>query len=182
MPEYDENASIHYKGKDIEGEPDYPIEFFEFVKKIKKQKRGFEKISTSPNAKLPQRSTSRSAGYDFFSNEDGVVPAGQRKLFRTGIKAYMMKNEVLLCFPRSSLGIKNGIRLTNGTGVIDSDYYNNPENEGEIHVSLHNTSENDFEVKKGDRIFQAVFTKYLIADNDIPISKKRRGGIGSTGK
>lgn len=183
LPEYDKNARITYKGKDIEGEPDYPIEDFEFIKRIKKSKvRGFETVSNCQDARLPQRGTTKSAGYDFFAYEDGIVMPEDKKLFRTGIKAYMRENEVLLCYPRSSLGIKHGIRLTNGTGVIDSDYYNNPQNEGEIHVSLHNTSYKPFKVKKGDKIFQAVFVNYLTVDNDVPVSEQRIGGIGSTGK
>jgi dUTP pyrophosphatase len=220
LPQYDPKAYIHYKGRDIEGEPDYPIEDYVFVGIVKKnhfvldtnngsftlvrgdviegekeriirlyvgeqkrsQERGFEKVSSCEDAKLPQRATTKSAGYDFFAYEDGIVYSGEKKLFRTGIKAYMNDNEVLLCYPRSSLGIKFGIRLTNGTGVIDSDYYNNPQNEGEIHVSLHNTGDKPFEVKKGDKIFQAMFVNYLTVDNDEPISKERIGGIGSTGK
>ena len=183
MPEYDKNANIHYKGKNIEGEPDYPIEHFEFVKKINKTKiRGFERVSSCPEAQLPMRGTSKSAGYDFFAYEDGIVMPQDKKWFRTGIKAYMKKDEVLLCVPRSSLGFKYGIRLSNGTGVIDSDYYNNPTNEGEIQVSLHNTGEKEFVIKKGDKIFQAIFVKYLTIDEDKPQSELRTGGIGSTGK
>lgn len=183
LPEYDENASINYKGKNIEAEPDYPIKDFVFVGQVKNRKnRGFERVTNCQDAQLPQRGTSKSAGYDFFAYEEGVVSAGEKKWFRTGIKAYMQENEVLLCFPRSSLGFKHGIRLSNGTGVIDSDYYNNPQNEGEIQVSLHNTSDKDFVIKKGDKIFQAIFINYLTVDNDKPLSEKRIGGIGSTGK
>lgn len=183
MPEYDENARICYKGKDIEGEPDYPIEDFEFVERIKKSKvRGFERVSACPDTVLPQRGTTKSAGYDFFAYEDGIVMPGGKKWFRTGIKAYMQEDEVLLCVPRSSLGFKHGIRLSNGTGVIDSDYYNNETNEGEIQVSLHNTSDKEFVIKKGDKIFQAIFVNYLTVDDDKPQSEKRTGGIGSTGK
>jgi dUTP pyrophosphatase len=145
-------------------------------------KRGFEKVSTCPDAQYPRRSTEKSAGYDFYAYEGGIVHVGERKWFRTGIKAYMQENEVLLCLPRSSLGFKHGIRLSNGTGVIDSDYFNNPDNEGEIQVSLQNLGDKPFKIEKGDRLFQAIFVNYLIADNDDPINKKRIGGIGSTGK
>lgn len=185
LPEYHENAAVTFKGRDIEGEPDFPIEKekYQFIKVLNKQKiRGFEAVSSCKEAKLPKRSTSKSAGYDFFAFEEGIVPPGEKKWFRTGIKAYMQEDEVLLCYPRSSLGFKNGIRLSNGTGVIDHDYYNNDKNEGEIQVSLHNTSDKEFVINKGDKIFQAVFTKYLIADDDEPLNKKRKGGIGSTGK
>lgn len=186
LPKYDENASIYYKGTKIEGEPEYPIENFEFIlpkEKTPKQKnRGFEKVSTCTNAVLPRRATSKSAGYDFFSYESGRVAPGERKWFRTGIKAYMQTDEVLLCLPRSSLGFKHGLRLSNGTGVIDSDYYNNTDNEGEIQVSIQNLSDKEYYISKGNRLFQAIFVKYLTIDNDEPMAALREGGIGSTGK
>lgn len=180
---YSKEAVICTKGFQKEGEPIFEIKNYTFVEpKKKKRIRGFETVRTEADAKLPVRATNRSAGYDFFSITAGIVPPGERRWFKTGIKAYMRKDEVLLCVPRSSLGFKHGIRLSNGTGVIDSDYYNNPDNEGEIQVSLHNTSDKEFAFPPGERLFQGIFVKYLIADDDKPLVKKRNGGIGSSGK
>ena len=78
------------------------------------------------------------------------------------------------------MGIKHGIMLANSTGIIDADYYNNPDNEGHIMVALLNMTDKVFHVNKGDRIAQGVFTAYLKADDDNA-SGKREGGIGSTG-
>lgn len=69
----------------------------------------------------------------------------------------------------------------NSTGIIDADYYNNPENEGHIMIALYNTSETDFSVTKGERIAQGIFQKYLKIENDNSEST-RKGGFGSTGK
>jgi dUTP pyrophosphatase len=150
---------------------------------MEKRKRGFERIKDCEDAKTPIRSTTKSAGYDFFAYEDGVIHAGQRKAFKTGIKAYMMDDEVLLCFPRSSIGYKHGIRLANGTGVIDADYYNNKTNEGEIQVLFHNTSNEKFKINKDDKLFQGIFIKYLRTDLEETNEKNiRKSGIGSTGK
>ena len=97
------------------------------------------------------------------------------------IKAQMEEDEVLLLFVRSSIGIKKGIVLSNGTGVIDSSYYSNPDNDGNIGVSLLNTTDEEEIIKKGERIMQGMFMKYLITDDDNT-TEIRTGGYGSTGK
>jgi dUTP pyrophosphatase len=144
--------------------------------------RGFKKVSTKSNHEhvvLPARSTKGSAGYDFVSPVDVVIPAKGMVKIKSGIKAYMQPDECLFLYPRSSWGIKHSIMITNTVGVVDSDYYNNPDNEGEIIVALTNMSDNDFEVKKGDRMCQAVFKKILLAEDDVA-DQERKGGIGST--
>ncbi len=127
------------------------------------------------------RSTSRSAGYDFFSPEDIRIPPGKEVLIRTGVKVYMKADEALFIYPRSSLGIKKGLMLKNTVGIIDSDYYNNPENEGEIMLCLLNISEKEAEISSGDKICQGIFQKILVADEDVQ-DVERLGGIGSTGR
>ena len=87
-----------------------------------------------------------------------------------------------MLYVRSSLGIKHGIVLSNGTGVIDSSFYNNPSNNGNIGIALHNTSDKVVVIKQGDRIIQGVFIKYLVADNDNVIHENRIGGIGSSNR
>jgi dUTP pyrophosphatase len=128
---------------------------------------------------LPARSTKSSAGYDFRSPFDFTVERGVNYLIPTGIKCEMDNDKVLMCYPRSSYGFKYGFRLTNTVGVIDSDYYNNKDNEGHIHLGF--VAEKNMQINKGDKLFQAVFTKFYTTDND-DCDSERQGGMGSTGK
>lgn len=145
--------------------------------------RGFEVVS-NPTFEvatiLPTRSDDGSAGYDFYSKINVKISPNARYMFATDVKAYMKKNEVLYVHVRSSLGINKGMKLANGTGVIDSTYYNNDKNEGNIIICLENTSKQPVHIKAGDRIAQGVFHKYLTV-GDKPTGV-RKGGIGSTGK
>jgi dUTP pyrophosphatase len=149
-----------------------------------KKIRGFEKVTREKNnkeLKLPKRSTKHSAAYDFFLPKDIEIPAKKHIKIHSGIKSYFLPDEVLFIFTRSSLGTKKGIILRNTTGVIDSDYYNNSDNEGEIIITLFNTSTEDVKIKKNEKFCQAVFQKFLIADQGDS-KQKRLGGLGSTGK
>lgn len=129
---------------------------------------------------LPQRSTKHSAGYDFYLPCDvRILPYERTKIIATDVKAKMEEDEVLLLFVRSSIGIKKGLVLSNGTGVIDSDYYSNEDNDGNIGISLYNTTDETVYLKKGERVMQGVFVKYLSTDND-DTDTERNGGIGST--
>lgn len=131
---------------------------------------------------IPKRGTVGSAAYDFYTPCDIVIPAkGRTGIIATDIKAKMEEDEVLLLFVRSSIGIKKGIVLSNGTGVIDSSYYSNPDNDGNIGVSLLNTTDEEVIIKKGDRIMQGMFVKYLITEDDNA-TEERKSGFGSTGK
>ncbi len=99
-------------------------------------------------------------------------------MIATGLKAYCQTDEFYSVVNRSS-GAGKGIVLANGIGVIDADYYNNPDNDGHFRVLVFNVSDHDLEIKKGDRIAQVIFQKYLTVDGDNA-SGKRMGGIGST--
>lgn len=133
--------------------------------------------------KLPQRATSKSAAYDIFAIEGGTIEPGKKMYFPTHVKAFMMSSEVLLMWPRSSQGIKLDLMLANTTGVIDSDYYNNPTNDGHIGIFLRNVGKEPVVIKPGDRIAQCMFTIYLIADDDNPAAlPERLGGVGHTGR
>lgn len=146
--------------------------------------RGFEKISKhvdNPDILLPKRSTKHSVAYDFFSPIKGVVPAKGELKICTGIKAYFQTDEGLFFFTKSGLGTKHGIQLKNNVAVFESDYYNNPGNEGEAIITLFNISDTDYVINKGDKFCQAVFQKILLADND-DANGERVGGLGSTGK
>lgn len=149
------------------------------------RKRGFEiaKGFENSNINLPVRSTKNSAGYDVEAAEDCIIPAfkpGQKPtLVKTGIKAYMQNDEVLILANRSSNPGKKGLILANSIGVVDSDYYGNADNDGHIMYAFFNFKSEDIEIKKGERIGQAIFQKYLTTDNDIA-QGERTGGFGST--
>ena len=144
-------------------------------------RRGFEKVSGYEYVNFPKRKTKQSAGYDIESAVDAVITPGEIKLIPTGLKAYMCENEWLGIYIRSSIAVKYGIILTNSVAVIDSDYYNNPDNEGHIMLPIRNVSGMPYTVKKGDRIAQGIFHRYYKVDNDSA-DGDRTGGIGSTGK
>ncbi len=149
--------------------------------------RGFEvaKGFEDKEIHLPVRKTKYSAGYDVEAAEDCVVPSFHKgmkpTLIKTGIKAYMQDDEVLILANRSSNPGKKGLILANSIGVIDKDYYGNPDNDGHIMFAFFNVKDEDIEIKKGDCIGQAIFQKYFVADNDIA-EGERTGGFGSTSK
>ena len=143
--------------------------------KLERQ-RGFEILEGYKNINLPRRTTAQSAGYDFESAKDIVLEKNKIVLVPTGLKAFMLADEVLLIYIRSSLAYKFQIILANGVGVIDADY------NGHILFPMLNLGEQDFEIKKGMRVAQGVFQKYLTVDGDeAGIGNKRQGGFGSTG-
>lgn len=144
-------------------------------------KRGFGWVKGFENGySLPKRKTRYSAGYDFFANETVTVPAHGEAKVRTGVKAYMQDGEVLQLFIRSSYGIKHGLMLANNVGIIDSDYYSNPDNDGEIQAALLNRSDKDFVIERGQSFMQGIFMEYKTT-GDMPIDE-RTGGVGSTGR
>ncbi len=168
--------------------------------------RGFEicKGYEQKDISLPIRKTIKSVGYDIESAEDIVIPSLWKTLFtnlvkivkgensenieikptlvKTGIKSYFADDEVLFLVNRSSNPIKRGLVLANSIGVIESDYYSNESNDGELMYAYYNFFPFDLTVKKHDIIGQAYFQKFLIADNDKPLNEIRKGGFGSTDK
>ena len=149
--------------------------------------RGFEVAAgfEDKEINLPVRKTKYSAGYDFEAAEDVVVPSFKEgmapTLIPTGIKAYMEDDEVLYLYNRSSNPKKKGLILANSVGVIDKDYYGNPDNDGHIMFAFFNVKDEDITINKGDAIGQGVFAKYLVADDD-QAEGERLGGFGSTSK
>ena len=145
--------------------------------------RGFEVISKYKGeyVNIPTRKTSSSAGYDIEVIKDYIIMPKSVCLVETGLKAYMGDDEVLKIYVRSSLAMKKGIMLANNVGIIDSDYYNNPDNEGHIMIMLYNFSDEEVIIKKYDRVAQGIFEKYLKTDNDNSLVE-RLGGFGSTGR
>lgn len=130
---------------------------------------------------IPKRSTKNSAGYDICAVGHHIIPAGGVAKIPTGLKVSMELNEVLLLFIRSSLGTKHGLNLSNNVGVIDSDYYNNSDNEGHFWIIIRNNSDVNFEVNNGDRLCQGIFVEYKVTEDDNA-EGIRSGGFGSTGK
>lgn len=160
------------------------------------RQRGFEKISLEQyikdingdgdltqeyeDIKLPRRGTSKSSGYDIYSVCSFSLEPNEEIKLPTGLKAYMLDDEELLLFPRSSVGFKYKVKFDNTIPKVDADYHNNIKNEGHIWMKFTNTGNKVWEVEKGDAIAQGTFYKYLIADDDNPVSEERVGGIGST--
>lgn len=152
------------------------ISFEQFKKDVKDDKELYESYS------LPKRSTKTSAGYDFFALYDYTLKPGEIMKVPTGIKASMENDEVLFLIDRSSMGFKYNVRMCNQVGVIDQDYYNNPNNEGHMWIRIQNEGDKDYIVKKGEGMIQGIFMKYLKTDDDIESDRVRDGAFGSTNK
>lgn len=166
--------------------------------------RGFEICSgfEDKDITLPIRKTKNSVGYDLEAAEDTIIPSIWKTVFanvkkflsgntdyevfkptlvKTGIKSYFGEDEVLILANRSSNPGKKGLILANSIGVIECDYYGNPDNDGHLMYAYYNFFPVDVTVKKHDAIGQAFFQKFLIADDDCATGK-RLGGFGSTTK
>lgn len=147
-------------------------------------KRGFAVIGAYDGAgvELPRRRTGSSAGYDLAAAETVELLPGQTAVIPTGLKAYMQPDEVLMLYIRSGLAVKHQLVLMNQVGIIDADYFDNPENEGHIRIAVRNLGAEPFTVEKGMRIAQGIFMRYLTVDGDSPgEGEARSGGFGSTG-
>lgn len=143
--------------------------------------RKFYPVKDAPiDTVLPKRGSKHSAGYDFYAPCDIEVPADDcSKLIFLNIKAEMPKDEYLQLVIRSSLAVKYGIVLET-SGVIDADYFENENNDGNIGVKFRNNSDADYLIKKGERCCQGIFLKYGVVDDDDTVHE-RSGGYGSTG-
>lgn len=129
--------------------------------------------------RLPERKTKYSAGYDFNSAEDVTIKPGEIKLVHTGVKVHLQDDQYLMLANRSSNPIKRGLLLANGVGIIDADYYNNEDNDGEIMFAFMNIRPEIVEIHKGDAIGQGIVQTYLTTDYD-EAEGTRTGGFGST--
>ena len=128
--------------------------------------------------KLPCRKTRFSAGHDISIPFNITLPSKEKLMIPTGVRCKMDTDYVMIIAPRSSLGIKKGLRISNTIPVIDSDYYD-ADNEGHIFVSVINDGKEPIKFKVGDNIVQALFVPYGIADDNV-VTAERTGGIGST--
>ena len=124
---------------------------------------------------LPYYATGGAAALDLHACIDrpAVIPGGGRMTLPTGLA-------VAIVAIRSSMGIKNGVTLTNGIGVIDSDY------RGPVQVSLHNLNKEPYTVQPGDRIAQLMIVPVTRQEvevvDELPDTARGQGGIGSTGR
>lgn len=160
---------------------------------------------------MPKRGTAASAGYDFVVAEDIVIPpfdvlweklvdeteyrplalaemaaltkriGAKPTLVSTGVKCEIPSNMYLELSVRSSTPLKHWLIMANSVGIIDADYYNNPDNEGEIFLQMINLSPFPIQLRKGDKIGQGIFKEYKIAADDNARGS-RTGGFGSTSK
>lgn len=169
----------------------------------------FEKVSRFADSDfgLPVRKTANSAGFDFEVAEDIIVPSYQRlmlssnsfgtrkladvafwtktsgikpTLVSSGVKCIMEPDQYLELMVRSSTPLKYWLILANAPGIIDADYANNPDNEGEIFFQLINLSPFDIYLQKGDVIVQGIVKRYETIEDDSTTAT-RNGGFGSTG-
>ena len=152
--------------------------------KIDTSQRGFKEVKKEfkkyeEETILPTRGTKHAMAYDFYSPIDLVIEPGKIGKIWTNVKSYMLSNECLILNVRSSQGGK--VMLANTSGWIDSDYYENENNDGNIGIFLLNISEEPYVIKKGDRIAQGAFFNFLVADNGNT-ETQRTGGFGSTNK
>ena len=160
---------------------------------------------------MPVRKTAQSAGYDFVVAEDIIIPpykelvekmeehkpvflaglndaatavkeAGAKvSLVSTGMKCQLDEGTYLELSVRSSCPLKHWLVLGNSVGIIDADYYNNPDNEGEIFFQIINLAPFAIQLKRGDAIGQGIIKPYLVTEDDNATGE-RTGGFGSTDK
>ncbi|XOQ43029.1 MAG: Deoxyuridine 5'-triphosphate nucleotidohydrolase [Clostridium sp.] len=136
-----------------------------------------------PNAVLPTRGSEGAAGLDLYACIDEPILIEPRGLYRipTGVAIALPGPETVgLIFPRSGLGVKHGVSLSNAVGVIDSDY------RGELIVGLCNTGDTPYLLSPGERFAQLVVMPVYQAEleetDDLGETQRGTGGFGSTGK
>lgn len=126
----------------------------------------------------PKRATKDSAGYDFYLNNDIVIPPKETIIIPTGLRVKIETGWFLSIYPRSGLGFKYRLSLANTVGIIDGDYYNS-DNEGHIIIKLYNPNDEQIELKNQTGFCQGIFLQYGITVDDNS-DKTRNGGFGST--
>ncbi len=133
-------------------------------------------------AVLPERKTPGSAGYDLCAcvAQDFTIEPGELAIFPTGLAAEIPSGCAGMIFTRSGLGVKHGVAVANGVGVIDSDY------RGEIHVGLRNSSQIPYTVRPGERIAQLIIMPVCLPEveeaAELSETQRGTGGFGSTGQ
>ena len=144
------------------------------------QEQKEQAMSCYRNIRTPMRSTEQSAGYDFVCPVETTIPHGWTATIHTGIRCSMKSNQALLLLPRSSLGMKHHLMLSNTVGLIDPDYFF-AQNEGHIVAKLVNLGNETVVLKPGDRFVQGIIINFSVTDDDVAPKTSRTGGMGSTG-
>ncbi|MCL0041991.1 dUTP diphosphatase [Peptococcaceae bacterium] len=133
-----------------------------------------------PNAKIPQKATDGSAGFDLHCIEEKTVNSGEHCTLSTGLAFEIPQNYVMLIYARSGYAKKYGITLSNAVGVIDSDY------RGEVKILIHNTGKTKVTFKPNDRVAQAIIHKLpdieIIECDELSKTDRDTKGFGSTGR
>jgi dUTP pyrophosphatase len=158
--------------------------FFEIFDEAAERYNSFDIVlpmTLEEGAKAPAYAHETDAAADFYALEDMTLPAHSlSNKVRTGVRIALPENWVFLLDPRSSIGAKTGLRLSNSLGVIDEDY------RGEIMILYDNISDSDYEIKAGDRIAQGwvqpVYRFKPVVVESLPATERGEGGFGSTGK
>ena len=134
-------------------------------------------------AKIPRRATEGAAGMDLYACIDESITLAPQQLVivPTGIAIELPDNGcAAFLYARSGLGVKHGICLANGVGVIDSDY------RGGVCAGLCNVSDKPYVIAPGERIAQMViapvFTPDVVEVSELSDTQRGAGGFGSTGK
>lgn len=174
-----------YRKNNTKDKKEFMMNILKQILKRALRQRGFEIVSDDcrkhpgTEVKLPRRGSKHAAAYDLFSPIDIIIQPGMKVLIFTDIKAYCKKKELVIINVRSSMG-RHPVMLANTTGWIDSDYYGNVVNDGNIGVNLYNIGKEPYVIKKGDRIAQAMFAPFLVSNN-CNTEDERIDGFGSTG-
>lgn len=131
--------------------------------------------------KIPTRGTNTSSGYDISTPVDIIIEPGETsELIMTDVCVQLQPNEFLMIVPRSSLGIKRNLMMVNTVGIIDSDYYDNVSNGGNIGIKLYNFGRNLVTISAGEKLVQGIILKYETFGDYVAAT--RDGGFGSTSK
>lgn len=138
-------------------------------------------IKLDEGGTIPTYAHETDACADLYASQDMTIPAHSlSNLVHTGLHIALPEKWVLMLDPRSSIGFKTGLRLSNSIGIIDEEY------RGEIGVLYDNFSDSDYEIKAGDRIAQCwvqpVYRFKSVLTNELPTTERGEGGFGSTGK
>ena len=140
-----------------------------------------KRVNGASDLPLPMYATDGASGMDIVANirEDIILKSGERKLIPIGFSFQLKNGQELQVRPRSGLALKHGITVLNTPGTIDSDY------RGEVGVILINLGQEDFLIKRGDRMAQLVLSdvkrESLEEVNELDETIRDDSGFGSTG-
>ena len=138
----------------------------------------FPEAPVPPMPPMPRRATAGSAGYDFYAPADCALRPGETLRIPTGVRCRIAEGWVLMLFPRSGLGFKYRLMLSNTVGVVDADYFG-AKNEGHIFIKLVNAGDRPLALKRGEAFAQGVLLPFGLAEDD-DATEARVGGFGST--